>query len=909
MDFKTLKAKFQAENVLLRQKPWESHTLSEKPKAVPPPGSHYLPAGARPSLLSSINQTANGQGALAPRVVFKSEKNPLVKTNANRSEGKLNGGKETLMKGSREFEEKGDTKFPTEMVSALAPPKAHTSKKKGFFGFKKTAKSVDIPADPVLDSPDLDISGPALLIPTPPEFEDSESESSPTETPNMFSLADYRVDSNPVSPGFTPPPAFIPDIPHMNRPRTLRVQPPPTSTPPISILNNLGDLNTVKITPTIHQAAFRPPPEVSSLPPVSVEALLNQPTKTRVSAPSPIQDENSTTLFSALERAEDMRKPSPADQRVWSALEKATKKATSNVQRTSSFNVPSLSMDPHRPQSMLAGFPPIDYDAIKPGQLNGMDHGRDSPTLDAMARGGTGDVSELLVVPTPPHRILDPVFPVVPPVVPPVALPVVPPVVPLVAPPVVPPVVPPMVPPVVPPETPAKPFSLKTPDFIRPPALQEIPAASLEFSETDRRYVGRVDVGARAESTGPDIPLGMKLAPSDGINVAMPGVALQGHPELAVRNPDKPLPLRTETSFPNPAVDGLAMRRFTTDNYFSEDGAKKKTKTGGNKRRKKSLKNPYAETPQEGREEKNKTGRFGKIDKKVALEGPDEKELKKREKQRLEREKKEQKERQEKEKKEHKEREKKENEMNKKFKISGNEEAIYNATVTGTTKRQKDDLLVENGDMVSIIRTTRCPKGRWLARDLANNYGYVAVEHLELDIKEMLAIGKKVPATTPPKTINLVDLEASNTGSRIPNPVTHASESFSDDSDWGDDENESAVVNAAAFPRAAVSNSRAFSVSDGGHSDPYANRPYKNSDIIGGVTHEQARNEALQKLTTFFQSPKTVQPTASVSERQTSLVHHGENEVHQSQASSVQDFLHPEMLILPPPEMYADASD
>ena len=52
------------------------------------------------------------------------------------------------------------------------------------------------------------------------------------------------------------------------------------------------------------------------------------------------------------------------------------------------------------------------------------------------------------------------------------------------------------------------------------------------------------------------------------------------------------------------------------------------------------------------------------------MEGPDEKELKKREKQRLEKEKKEIKEKQEREKKEQKEREKKENEMKKKFKVS-----------------------------------------------------------------------------------------------------------------------------------------------------------------------------------------------------------------------------------------------
>lgn len=61
---------------------------------------------------------------------------------------------------------------------------------------------------------------------------------------------------------------------------------------------------------------------------------------------------------------------------------------------------------------------------------------------------------------------------------------------------------------------------------------------------------------------------------------------------------------------------------------------------------------------------------FFRIDKKAATEGPDEKELKKKEKQRLEKEKKELKEKQEREKKEQREREKKENELKKKFKVS-----------------------------------------------------------------------------------------------------------------------------------------------------------------------------------------------------------------------------------------------
>ncbi|CAB1332044.1 unnamed protein product [Coregonus sp. 'balchen'] len=153
--------------------------------------------------------------------------------------------------------------------------------------------------------------------------------------------------------------------------------------------------------------------------------------------------------------------------------------------------------------------------------------------------------------------------------------------------------------------------------------------------------------------------------------------------------------------------------------------------------------NPYAETqsPTEG------TPKTGWSFKKPALETPEEKALKKKEKQHLEKEKKEQKERARKEqkeraRKEQKEREKKENEM-KKFKITGQEEAIYQATVTVASKGRKNDLAVKNRDIVSIIRTTNCPKGKWLARDSTNTYGYISVSQVELDIKEMLELGKK----------------------------------------------------------------------------------------------------------------------------------------------------------------------
>lgn len=46
---------------------------------------------------------------------------------------------------------------------------------------------------------------------------------------------------------------------------------------------------------------------------------------------------------------------------------------------------------------------------------------------------------------------------------------------------------------------------------------------------------------------------------------------------------------------------------------------------------------------------------------------------------------------------------------------------MYQATVLVTAKGRKHDLPVKTGDHISIIRTTNCPKGKWLAKDSSNN--------------------------------------------------------------------------------------------------------------------------------------------------------------------------------------------
>ncbi|KAF7666429.1 hypothetical protein LDENG_00106160 [Lucifuga dentata] len=212
----------------------------------------------------------------------------------------------------------------------------------------------------------------------------------------------------------------------------------------------------------------------------------------------------------------------------------------------------------------------------------------------------------------------------------------------------------------------------------------------------------------------------------------------------------------------------------------------------------------------------------------------DYKEQKKRTKQRMEREKKEQ-----------KEREKKENEMRKKFKVTGEEEPMYHAKVTVASKVRKNDLPVRSGDTVSIIRTTNCPKGKWLARDAHHKYGYISVMNVELNIKEMLELGKKAQAAG--RGGNL-EGDTISIGSRSSShPVLTSS--FTDDSEeWAcEDETVSPAIERS-FHQQSLSVSQMC-----GH----ASTQHTLSDANLKELNTQTGHEALQKLASFFQHRKT----------------------------------------------------
>uniref|UniRef100_A0A3B4TRV1 Si:ch211-188c16.1 n=1 Tax=Seriola dumerili TaxID=41447 RepID=A0A3B4TRV1_SERDU len=263
------------------------------------------------------------------------------------------------------------------------------------------------------------------------------------------------------------------------------------------------------------------------------------------------------------------------------------------------------------------------------------------------------------------------------------------------------------------------------------------------------------------------------------------------------------------------------------------------------------------------------------------------KEQKKREKQRLEKEKKEQ-----------KEREKKENEMKKKFKVTGDEEPMYHAKVMVASKVRKNDLPVKSGDTVSIIRTTNCPKGKWLARDVNHKYGYISVMNVELNIKEMLELGKKAQAAG--RGGNL-EGDTISIGSRSSSHLVLTS-SFTDDSEeWAcEDETLSPSNESHYFPQQTSSMSEL--------SCGHVSAQHTLSDANLEDLHTQTRHEALQKLAIFFQHSKDEFVDVTDGEGATPT-----NAEPPNFLCAVEEPPYPEqevdfteLELLPPPPLYAD---
>nr|XP_029542198.1 FYN-binding protein 1-like isoform X1 [Oncorhynchus nerka] len=244
----------------------------------------------------------------------------------------------------------------------------------------------------------------------------------------------------------------------------------------------------------------------------------------------------------------------------------------------------------------------------------------------------------------------------------------------------------------------------------------------------------------------------------------------------------------------------------------------------------------------------------------------------------------------------------------KKFKITGQEEAIYQATVTVASKGRKDDLAVKNRDIVSIIRTTNCPKGKWLARDSTNTYGYISLSQVELDIKEMLELGKKASHAISHKDSSTVveqGGELARMGNRTSNhyPLQDDTGSFTDDSEeWMNDDDEPLSYPMEEDPTESghiqtisMTGSRELSIH---------HKQTQNYTTIDGMDM-QVKHEALQKLATFFHKPVVEEPIRRRPEEPEPISPvEIEEPVYPCKVEA--DLELPDMMILSPPGPFAD---
>ncbi|XP_031641761.1 nascent polypeptide-associated complex subunit alpha, muscle-specific form isoform X2 [Oncorhynchus kisutch] len=893
LDFKSLRAKFQDEEVFLLKQPGTKSALPETPKVLPPPhsptnclpslsstshtpsNSHSQPRGARPSLFSSLQ----GPGGISSRVIVKEEKKAKskdkdegkvkllgkkkaeVKADKEKSDERMNGGKDIVEVAVRsdlldqKQKKEADLAMKNKKVSLLSPGGSkggsvklvdmspspiNTTKKKGFLGIGKKRKEgrVERLPFPILDiaSPDLadpeplmplttfgtpappgDIPIRTVIIPPSPAVHIVQLPPASIPAPVLDSPLPLELTHNPVftllPPTLKPAPAaegitvvtppnpipVIPDPPIIDHiPETLSPKTPaetiPAPTLPVS----------VHPTPSPVTAPFSPipaPPVTHILPAVPSPPTLSTstPPPPVIATPSPSPPPDPT--------------PSPPPPPTPPAAE-----LESVVVDIAVIVETSASPLPSHPPSPPAGDPSVAPPSLQPERPVGV---QERPLSALLALGRAEEMSppkkrgsEIIfnALEKAKRTLTSPLMTPIP------SRPVTPTIEDLTPPPHSPSPTPVKSLPELPPidyddqagaaaPTPLIPALVKgqaspmlegiaekgardlLPDLFvvpPPPPRKRLPEASTRGSPPEKPpQLPSVDLTAYAV----EIPV-----PSADSALNIPEFEDVGLDVLELEAPEfQPADL-VELEVSKWGAQAEDSTNESCGNAYEDmPSAKQKVKGQPTKKKKGTAKsktqapyNPYAET-QLPTEETPKTDLFLK---KTASETPDEKQMKKKEKQSFEKEKKEQKER---ERKEQKEREKKENEM-KLFKITGQKEAIYQATVMVASKGHKNNLAVKNGDIVSIIRTTNCPKGKWLARDSTNTYGYISVSDVELDIKEMLEMGKRASRAISCKNITtMVEQGGGEVDSRTSNhyPLQEDTGSFTDDSEeWAHDDDD-----------------------------------------------------------------------------------------------------------------------
>ncbi|XP_013883846.1 nascent polypeptide-associated complex subunit alpha, muscle-specific form [Austrofundulus limnaeus] len=778
-----------------------------------------------------------------------------------------------------------------------------------------TPPTAAAPTPPTIATP----TPPTIAAPTPPTIAaPSRPSFAPPSPPKRVAPAgsassNSAPPSHPNAAPQTPPSVAAPVTPNLVAPNlsaTAVLDPVPSV--------SLTPLQKASPTSLLSDSPAQSP-SVSPIPPARLTVSEASPPDLRVSGGYHAEDrlltpdldstsklERSISALTALERAEDMstgKRTPPSDLRILNALEKARRKAASPLLNSNHYSITPPPEDHplmERPSSPFLDLPPIDYEGEKPSSpkpaaVNGTDHR--SAIRASLNQEGSDAAAELRLHPTPPPRQVQPE-----------ALSL-------------------YSSPVKPARAPS--ICLSQLDFIPPPPLFE------EFAEDETADVPELEdlvSGANSpevvaewehrNNKGVDAAAGLKPLedrvsdPEYEDNVeeipppqtSLPAVHQAVQPTVQpdvqpVGQPDSLPVAKDPPPVDEPEGNSTALGCEDTENMYEDIATsvnKKKGKRNSDKKHKAAVKNPYVDSSQAAVQEKTKTGRFSKVEKKRKEDEKDEKEMKKKEKQRLEKERKEMKEKLEREKKEQKEREKKENEMKKTFKITGQEEVLYQAKVIVATKGRKHNLPCKSGDIVNIIRTDFCPKGKWLARDSSNNYGYIDVQHVELDIKEMLELGKKTARNTA-----VIDLKEVNAGSRASN--IFQTETYTDDSEeWTCDEDEThSPAPDPAEPLISGAHSKTLSMPDMGDRGLPVNHRNSHSDVCDN-SQTQARKEALQKLEIFLQTSKPENPSPSNPEPETSPVPEQEKDDCVPEESSEQEDFDPTAVILPPPVQYAD---
>ncbi|XP_035639550.1 uncharacterized protein LOC118392006 isoform X5 [Oncorhynchus keta] len=161
--------------------------------------------------------------------------------------------------------------------------------------------------------------------------------------------------------------------------------------------------------------------------------------------------------------------------------------------------------------------------------------------------------------------------------------------------------------------------------------------------------------------------------------------------------------------------------------------------------------------------------------------------------------------------------------------------------------------------------------------------GYISVSDVELDIKEMLEMGKRASRAISCKNITtMVEQGGGEMDSRTSNhyPLQEDTGSY-DSEEWAHDDDDKPLSSLIEEDSTERDHIQTMSMPEMGSREPSIHNQHILSDASIDGIDMQARHEALQKLATFFHKPVVEDPIMRCKEET-------------------------DMVVLPPPDLYAD---